>query len=99
MTKEKQIENVISNMRNAKQQNLLEDIRDLLYVSNVYQGAIIQLMIEQPDNPMSRRYSIDKALGDAKKVIKSMDKRNEKSKKHIESLMAEYDAILRGGST
>ena len=96
MTKEEQVANIINNMRWTGLTDRLDDIRDLLYVNALLN--IAELEVHAHYNEELIRV-IQPAIKESKKVLDMMHKRNEKSKKHIESLMAEYDAILRGGET
>ena len=97
--RERQMERLVENMRWTGLTDRLDDIRDLMFINNLNQGAILELMIGGYNTPLAKRHAIDEALGGAKQIAKSMKERNEKAKKHIESLMAEYNAILKGGST
>ena len=94
-------ERLAESMRWTRLTNTLDDIRDLLYVNNLSLGALINLMLTMgtPMNEDDRRSVFKDEAKSAMEILDKMEQRNEKSKKHIESLMAEYNAILRGQST
>ena len=96
MTKEEQVVNIIDNMRWTGLTDRLDDIRDLLYINAIQNSAVLEVSTHDNEELIK---VIQPAIKESKKVLDMMHKRNEKSKKHIESLMAEYNAILRGGST
>lgn len=101
MTKEEQAANLIENMRWAGLTDRLDDIRDLLYINSAQQTAMIELMLTM-GTPMvedDRKARISQSMKGADRITQMMKKRNEKCQKYIRNLMAEYDAILRGGST
>ena len=101
MNKEEQAAKLIENMRWAGLTDRLDDIRDLLYVNNLSLGALINLMLTMgtPMDTDDRRSVIKDEAKSANEILDKMERRNEKSKKHIENLMAEYNAILKGGAT
>ena len=94
--RERQAERLIDNMRWAGLTDRLDDIRDLLYINAVQNSAVLEVTTHYNEELIR---VIQPAIKESKKVLDMMHKRNEKSKKHIESLMAEYDAIMRGKET
>ena len=96
MTKEEQAVKLIENMRWAGLTGRLDDIRDLLYINAVQNSAVLEVTTHYNEELLR---VIQPAIMESKKVLDMMHKRNEKAKKHIKNLMAEYDAILRGKET
>ena len=77
--------------------NTLDDIRDLLYVNSLNQSAMLQLMVESEDHKtsLSRRYAISENLRDGKRILNDMLKRQERTKRQLESMTQKYELAKR----
>lgn len=92
----KQAESLIENMRWLGLRDRLDDIRDLLYINNLNQSAVLELMLGEYKTPLSRRHAVDEQLGNMKKIGKSMKERNNRTEQRIRKLQAELDALING---
>lgn len=90
----KQAERLNENMWWLGLRDRLDDIRDLLYINNLNQSAVLELMLGEYKTPLSRRYAVDEQLGNIKKIGKSMKERNEKTEQRIRKLMTEFNALM-----
>ena len=94
--RKRQAADLIENLRWARLTDRLDDIRDLLYINNLNQSAMLELMMGGYETPLSKRHAVDYMLGGAKKIGKSMAERNGRAKKHMDDLMAQFDALMKG---
>ena len=84
-------------MRHTKEQSILEDIRDLLYVNNLSLGALINLMLTvgTPMNEDDRRSVFKGDAKSAMEILDKMDKRNERIQRQLESMTQQYEQAKR----
>jgi len=94
----KQVESLVENMRWLGLIDRLDDIRDLLYINNLNQSAVLELMLGEHKTPLSKRYAVDEQLGNIKKIGKSMKERNNRTDQRIRKLQDELDALINGES-
>ena len=91
--RKQQAADLIENMRWTRLTDRLDDIRDLLYINNLNQIMIIDLLVGGDDR---KRNKISGNCKNAEHISKRMSERNKKAQAHIDSLMAEFNALMKG---
>ena len=94
-------------MRHTKEQSILEDIRDLLYVNALNQDAMIHLLLAQGtlvgSTYKDKKELVQDNLSGADKILEGMKQRDKRTKRQLESMTQQYEQAKRrsgdGGET